>query len=387
MEESSKTGYMSTVAFLVSTHFMIHVFTDVVPAILPTLRAELGIGLIQSSLLVSVPLLVQVFFYIPAGIISDRRYVATLVAGFVVTAIAAFIIPFSTTFVLIIIGFSLLHLGSTLYHPPSLKAASDVPVSRLNRVMALHLAGGSLGLATGPIVLGALMPTFGWRFVFYLWIAPVLIVSLFPILYSRGRRARIKKADQGIYGSFRSLLSGPFLIIIVMGVLAEATFVNLGTFTTTFFTGAIGMSPSMASMIFGIGPMVGIMGALGGSSLSDRLGTRRAMFAILLTISGSLAALSMAQNSVSAALLYIFYRAWVSAVLALMNVLITTNSPSSSRSLAFSLYFLIVNLAGALAPSATSVLVETTSIIAIFPVSIIMIAAAMSLLFILKGQA
>ncbi|MBS7619175.1 MFS transporter [Candidatus Bathyarchaeota archaeon] len=378
-------GYLTTVAFLVSTHFMIHIFTDVAPAILPTLRSDLGLTLVQSSLLISIPLLIQVFLYIPVGILSDKWRTAALTLSFIVTALAAFIIPYSSTFALIVVGFSLLHFGSTMYHPPSLKTASDVPKHLLNKVMALHLAGGSLGIATGPIILGALMPGIGWRPVFAFIAIPILITGLVTLFYMRGKRAGDSEAISRKNSNFRALLSKPFIMVLSIGVLTEASFVNLGAFVTTFFVNVAEISQSLASMIFGVGPLIGIIGALGGGLIGDRFGTRRTIITILIAISILLTMPLLAQMATLIVLSYVLYRTLVSAILSLMNVVITNNSPSESRSLAFSIYFLIVNLAGAIFPSITSIIIEASSIIIIFPISIFMVSTAIILLIIEKN--
>ncbi|MGQ9679938.1 MAG: MFS transporter [Candidatus Bathyarchaeia archaeon] len=379
-----KEGYLTTVVFLVSTHFMIHIFTDVVPAILPTLRSDLGLTIVQSSLLVSIPLLIQVFLYIPVGIVSDTWISATLALSFIVTSLAAFIIPYSSTFTLIVISFSLLHFGSTLYHPPSLKTASDVPKNLLNRVMALHLAGGSLGIATGPIILGVLMPAVGWRPVFTFFAIPTLMTGLVSFFYARRRVAGGDAGASRMNNDVRSLFSKPLIMVFFIGVLTEASFVNLGTFMTTFFVNVAGISQSLASMIFGVGPLIGILGALGGSLIGDRFGTRLTMIAILTVISMLLVIPLLSQTVEPVVLSYILYRTLVSAILSLMNVMITKNSPSESRSLAFSVYFLIVNLAGAIFPSITSIVIVASSIMIIFPISMLMFSTAIILLAISK---
>ena len=380
-----KDGYFTTVSFLVLTHFMIHIYTDVAPAILPTLRSDLDLTLVQSSLLISIPLLIQVFLYIPVGILSDKWRAAALTLSFITTALAAFIIQYSSDFALIVVGFSLLHFGSTLYHPPSLKTASDVPKHLLNKVMALHLAGGSLGIATGPIILGVLMPSIGWRPVFAFLAVPILITGLITFFYMKMRRSRDSEVDYQKKSNFRSLLSKPFVMVLFIGVLTEAAFVNLGAFVTTFFVDVVEISQNFASMIFGAGPLIGIIGALGGGLIADRFGTRMTMIMFLIVISIMLTLPLLSQLATLVILSYVLYRTLASAILSLMNVVITKNSPSDSRSLAFSIYFLIVNLAGAIFPSITSIIIEASSTIIIFPISIFMVSTAIILLRIEKS--
>jgi len=73
MEDPRKPNGFSLLAYLASTHFIIHVYTQLLPVLLLPLREELGVSLVQVSLLASIPRLVNVVAYIPAGIAADRR--------------------------------------------------------------------------------------------------------------------------------------------------------------------------------------------------------------------------------------------------------------------------------------------------------------------------
>jgi MFS family permease len=98
---------------------MIHVYTQIIPALIPVLKNELGITLVQASYLLSIPLLVNVIAYLPAGIISDRYGSKIMSVCFLITGIGASIIALSNNFQILGVGAVLLGLGSTLYHPPS----------------------------------------------------------------------------------------------------------------------------------------------------------------------------------------------------------------------------------------------------------------------------
>lgn len=161
MEEPHKPNGASLLAYLVSTHFVIHVYTQLLPVLLLPLREELGVSLVQISLLASVPRLVNVVAYIPAGIVADRRPALVLTLSFAVTFAGALLVPLSRGFYPILLGFVLLSLGSTLYHPPSLRLASEFDSAKVSFAMGVHNAGANLGFAAGPLLLGALMPRWG----------------------------------------------------------------------------------------------------------------------------------------------------------------------------------------------------------------------------------
>lgn len=386
MEERQGSAFVSALAFLVSTHFVIHVYTEMLPALLPTIRSELGVSLPQVSLLVSVPLLVQVFANIPAGIASDRIGGAVMSAGFLANVAAAALIPASPHFLLLLIGFSLLALGSTLYHPPSLKATSELDASRMNVAMGAHLAGGTLGIASGPIVLGILMPLWGWRSSFYLWIPPTVAAAAVSYLYMRRRAVQRVEPRRRGGGGFRSLLTSNFLLVLLICALTEAAFINVSTYMTTYLTEVRGIPHGLASIIFGLGPLAGIAGAFGGGAAGDRYGQQRAAAVILVSISALLALIPLSPGVAAAAAAYIICRALAASSMPLLSVMVASHSGVDVRSLAFGVYFVVANIAGAATTSAASLLVEARGASVIFPLSIALLAPAAGLILLLSRR-
>ena len=102
MSEDKGKTYL---AYLASSHFVIHVYTFLLPVLLLPFQDELGISLVQLTLLSSIPKLLNVIIYIPAGVISDRYPSQTLTASFAVTVIGALIVPMSSGFMSLLLGF------------------------------------------------------------------------------------------------------------------------------------------------------------------------------------------------------------------------------------------------------------------------------------------
>ena len=132
--------------YLASSHFVIHVFTFLLPALLLPFQDELGISLVQLSLLSSIPKLLNVIIYIPAGVLSDRYPSRVLTASFAITVLGAILIPLSSGFPMLLLGFILLSVGSTFYHPPSLKMASEFSETKVTRALGIHNIGSNIGL-------------------------------------------------------------------------------------------------------------------------------------------------------------------------------------------------------------------------------------------------
>ncbi|MCW3992545.1 MAG: MFS transporter [Candidatus Bathyarchaeota archaeon] len=385
--ESKRSGFATMLLFLASTHFILHVYTMLLPALLPTLRSELGVSLPQVSLLVSIPLLVQIVANIPAGVASDRFSGAVMAASFLANVAAAALIPASTNFLTLLIGFCLLAIGSTLYHPPGLKASSEVDPSRMNLALGAHIAAGSMGIAVGPIVLGLLMPIWGWRSSFYLWMPPTLMFAVVSYLYMRrSSTTAIVEPGPRAGDGLRSLLTADFLLVLLFCALVEAAFINFSTFIPTYFTEVRGILPSLTSIIFGLGPLVGIAGAFGGGAAGDRYGRLMVTAVLLFVISALLALVPLSPGVMASAAVYIIVRALFASSMPLLSAMIAANSGVGNRSLAFSAYFAVLNLAGAATTSATSLIVEAHGASMMFPISIAILVPAMGLILLLKHR-
>jgi FSR family fosmidomycin resistance protein-like MFS transporter len=369
---SRTSRYTSAQFFLGSTHFLIHVLSQVLPAVLPVIRGEMSLTLTQASLLVSIPLLVQVVAYLPVGFASDKRSALVLALGLILTAAAAVIIPSSGSYGLIMLGFVFLALGSTLYHPPALKVTSEVEPGKLGSVMGIQTAGGSLGYAAGPILLGLIIPVWGWRTTFYIWTPVILLAAIYSYIfvYRSTKPLSTEKTQAPPKNLSRSLFSKRFIVVVLIGALTDATFTNMSTYFTSYLTDVRGVTAAVASIIFGIGSLVGIVACIWGGAAADRFGRYGTTVLITALMAIIMALIPVSGSLILVALFYVLWRCLYSASMPLISALVALHSESGARSLAFSVAFLASNATSALAPVATSIAIGSR-MEAIFPVSIL----------------
>ena len=385
MERTTEVNGRSILAFLASTHFMIHVYTMLFPVLILPIQEELGVTLVQASLLASVPRLINVVLYIPTGLMADRRPSLILTASFVSAGLGALLLTVSRSFAPILLGFSLLSFGGTLYHPPSLKLASGFPPDRVSFAMGVHNMGSSLGFAAGPLLLGLMMPLWGWRSSFYVWAPLTLLTAVISHLYTRNRlESRDGSDGPSPMQGMRALLTRGFLTVAVMSMLVEATFSVLFTFVPAYFTLERGMSYSLASLISGLGPLTGLVGSFVGGFSGDRFGKYRMAVAVLLTEAALLLYFPFSSSLLILAVIYALYRCLQSAFMPLLNSIIVAHSDPKNISLSFSANFVAVNLFGALATTGASMLIEANGTGIIFPLAIIATMPAILLILLLR---
>jgi len=384
LSDKRRSEYIQ-LAFLASTHFMIHVYTQLLPVLLIPLQEELGISLVEVSLLASIPRLVQVFAYIPTGLVSDRYPSPILTGSFVLTAAGAIIVPLSSGYPMLLVGFGLISLGSTLYHPPSLKLASEFDASRVIMAMGVHNMGSSLGFAAGPLLLGVLMNEYGWRLSYYIWAPITLLVAALSWGYTRNRLVPVEVPEgESLLQGIRSVLTGSFLTVVAMSVMVEGIFNVLMTFIPSYFIIERGMSFSLASIIAGLGPLTGFLGSFAGGLSGDRFGRYKMGALVMFSIALLMIGLPYTDGLWALAAIYAIYRCFASAFMPLMNSMIAAHSNPEKRSLSFSVNFVAVNLFGAIVPPLTSILIDSYGITVIFPVAILGIIPTLGVIYLLR---
>jgi len=384
MSEDKGRTYL---AYLASSHFVIHVYTFLLPVLLLPFQDELGISLVQLSLLSSVPKLLNVLIYIPAGVISDRYPSRTLTASFAVTVLGSILIPLSNDFMSLLLGFTMISIGGTLYHPPSLKMASEFSTTKITTAMGIHNMGSSLGFAAGPLLLSIFMDRSSWRHSFYVWTVLTILMTIVTYRYTRGT---LKGAETNrsfnVFSGIRNILSTDFLLVVAISTLVEAIFMILVTFVPIYFTIEMGLSYSMTSFISGIMPLTGLAGSFLGGYSGDKYGIYKTGMVTMGFLAVLLALFPRMNTLVLAAAVYGLYRSLQAAFMPIINGMITGNSSRENRSLAFSFNFVLVNLLGSISTTGISYVIESRGTPVIFPVSIAMIFPVIALLWILQRR-
>lgn len=384
-EGSTQRGYL---VFLVGTHFMIHVYTMLLPVLLLPLQEELGISLVQLSLLASIPRLLNVLIYIPTGLISDKYPSAVLAGSFLAATLGAVIIPLSRTFSFLLLGFTFLSIGSTLYHPPSLRMASEYDPKKVSFAMGIHNLGSSLGFSAGPLLLGVMMNDWGWRYSFYIWAALSLVTAVISYRFTQQsfQSYETETKQINVIRDIKTILTKNFILVVAMSTLVEAVFMILVLFVPLYFINEMNISYSLTSIIIGLGPLTGLLGSMIGGFSGVRYGKYR-MGIIVLVIVGSLLALfPLMTNFYIIVTIYGLTRCLQAAYMPLLNSMLAGHSDPNNRSLSFSFNFVMVNLIGSIATTGTSYLVEAWGTSVIFPISIGITIPTILVVFMLRNS-
>lgn len=365
-----------------ATHMFLEVYLLMHVALIPVLIREFQLSVLEASIVASVPSLIQLLMCIPVGFLAERFTTKRLLfASMAMEGLSALLISQTSNFWMLVLGVSLLKIASPLYHVSGLSQLSRLARSdRMSRTMGLHNAFGNLGAAFGVISLAIFLSTLGWRWAYLFWSVPVLIWGLTVSIFLRVKSERTEEAeDKGSGGGLPKLIfvfSFEFLIFLIAISFREMGITGSSTFMTTYFVDVRRLSEATASLIFGLGPFVGVVGSLNGGYLGERLGARRALRWTIVCCAISLFMLSLIAQPFLLVLVYLVYAFFSNAAFSPMNALVTDLTPIDNRGLSFSVYFVMEALVLSFAPTLAAGIIELSDVWFIFPFSIAFLIAS-----------
>ena len=358
----------------------IHVFTMMHTALIPVFIREFNLTIFEAGLLVSIPQAISVSISLPYGLVTDkidpRKFMifSLLISGFSGLAVSQ-----AGGFLTLLLPLSFIPLSSTIYHPPALTIVSELfSEEKRSRILGIHAAGGTTGVAIGPITLGILMERFGWRFSYMIWSIPVLFSTLLllnvPSVKSTTSGETVAEEEEITKESKDSrsemIKRGFFLLLLAMGINSVGQ-QALSAYMTTYLVSVRRLSESEASLLYGFSPFIGILGSLIGGYLGDRLGNKRWMTAAYI------------------GRIFVYIGIWLGPLWALVIVYLTGGffggstmgpltslvarfSPRRRRGLAYTIFMLLLNLMGSISPLIAAKLIEFYNIDGLFPFAILL---------------
>jgi predicted MFS family arabinose efflux permease len=136
----------------------------VVPAVLPTIRAEFGVSNTSAGAAVTVLWLTYAAMQFPAGVYVDRIGERALLVGSALLSgvglLGYLVSPTYALFVLATAGFG---LGTGLYGPPRGTVLSRTFDAREGVAFGTVMAAGSVGSAVLPLAAAVVTTRYGWR--------------------------------------------------------------------------------------------------------------------------------------------------------------------------------------------------------------------------------
>jgi MFS family permease len=359
------------------THLLTHVFTRVHTALFPILQVEFDLTIQQLGIIAAIPPLAQTLLAIPTGLLSDKLGSRWLILGaMAISAAGALLASQATSAVMLIVAVSLVYINTTAYHPAAYSFVTRMfkPRDRL-RALGIHGAGGTLGVAIGPISISLIIGVLalGWRQVYLFWFIPFVlgILTVLPIrVEPKEDEAPATEGAQTGTQATKLLSVSLIMFLVFIGI---RTFANgmSQSFMALFLVDDRGFSTSQASLWIGLNTLVGVIGAPLGGFLAARYGEKRwllVVYALAYCCYGLAIAIP---NNLAFVVFYLSYGFLSFLGMAANSAIMARLSPGKQRGLAYALFFLPGSLMGAVSPLVAASIADTWSLATIFVVSTI----------------
>lgn len=269
-DDEFQTNHILTI---VGGHFVHDTFTAFVSPLLPLLIEKLSLSLTLGgslAIFMQLPSLLSVAI----GYLADRVSVRYLVIfAPAVTATLITILGLMPTYWSLAILLFTAGISVAAFHAPAPAMIAHVSGKQVGKGMSFFMAGGELGRAVGPLLVGFAVTEWGiegmWRLAIFGWVATI-------ILYWRLRDISAR-SDRGKSGGLRAALPhfrrvfGPlFAVMLLRSFLVTAISVFLVVYLVDAGRGLVEAAQMLALYEF-----AGVGGALAGGTLSDRIGRKR----------------------------------------------------------------------------------------------------------------
>lgn len=328
----------SSVLTIISGHAIHDGYQAFLSPLLPVLIKNLSLSITQAgflSSLMQIPSLIQPF----VGYLADRRDLRWIVIlAPAVTGVAMSLIGIAPAFSLLAMLLLAAGISSALYHSVAPVMTGALSGNKLGRGMSYWMVGGELGRTLGPVIIVSAIKYVPASSLPLVMIAGLLTSS---ILYLRLRDTDYKPANQGQKVDLAAVLRRmtPLLTPLLV-ILIARSFVSTGltTYLPLFLTEA-GASLWFAGASLSIMEAAGVVGAMLGGEISDRLGRRKVMVVSIFTTSILLFLFTLAEGWVRLLILPLLGFASL-AINPVIMALVQENFPEN-RALANGFYMLI----------------------------------------------
>ena len=362
--------------FLCASHTLLHAYSNLPLALLPILIDEYGLSILIASIVVAIPRVFSLVFSVPSGLLADRLGHTKLIsASLFLEVFAASMILLFPTVATIVLSFSLTALASTFYHPPALSATTNIlPIDFLSRGLGFHGASGTLGFAIGPITLGLVLNWFEWRYVYVVWIIPVFVVAVaafFVNINEHTHEERDEIKEKSLTTPLKDVLSVTFLSFLLLLLFRNAAGGTISTYITTYLTESKGLDAGLASIVFGLSPLIGLTSVIMGGYVGDKLGWKNSLTSIFSTLAVTLFFVLVSTSTSQTVVFYLVYGFFSSMTMPITTSIVPKIVPPKSRGTAYSLQFIPMSIIGIVMPILLGILISLFEISIIFPIAIV----------------
>ncbi|RRH95657.1 MFS transporter [Mesorhizobium tamadayense] len=260
-------------------HCVNDIMQSLLSAIYPLLKDNYGldfwqIGLLTFTFQVTASLLQPVI-----GMITDKRPMPySLPWGMASSLVGLVVLAHAGHYWLLLIGASLIGIGSAIFHPESSRIARFASGGRFGLAQSLFQVGGNFGQAMGPLLAAFIVVPFGQASISWFAVGSLIgIVVLWQVggWYSRLRASMATRRQASHLSPFpRKKVMGALVVLTLLVLSKNAYIASLSSYYTFYAIHKFGVSVQMSQVMLFLFLGASALGILLGGPFGDRYGQK-----------------------------------------------------------------------------------------------------------------
>jgi FSR family fosmidomycin resistance protein-like MFS transporter len=278
-------------------HLLNDMMQSLLPAIYPNLKADFGLSFGQIGIVSLVYQLTASILQPLVGLYADRRPTPLALPGGTVFSLAGLVVlSIAHSYTVLLIGASLLGVGSSVFHPESSRVARMAAGGRHGLAQSLFQVGGNAGQALGPLAAALVVVRWGQSSLMFFALLALLSGSILWNVGTWYKHHGVARLTSGGAHKAHHVPLPPGSVKRGMGVLLALVFskyvylASLTSYFTFYLIHRFGVSVQAAQLELFAFLAAAAVGTILGGPFGDRIGRKRVIwFSILGTLPFTLA--------------------------------------------------------------------------------------------------
>ena len=260
-------------------HLVIDTNQGSLPALLPYLKAVLGLTYTATGVIVLMSNVTSSLIQPLFGFLADktsRRWLLPLSVFLSSVGIALSGVAPSYYVLLALVMVS--GFGVAAYHPEGYRTATQVAGARKATGVSIFSTGGNIGIAVGPPLITVLLVSFGLPGTLGM-IIPGLLVTALLVAVLPGLSRPLPARAQGATLAPKTMVGGMSLLVLVVAI-RSWTQIGFTTYMPFYYLEVLKGDPRMVGTLLAVFLGAGAVGTLVAGPILDRIGHRRYMVSV-----------------------------------------------------------------------------------------------------------
>jgi FSR family fosmidomycin resistance protein-like MFS transporter len=264
-------------------HLVIDTNQGSLPALLPYLKAALGLTYTATGVIVLMANITSSLIQPLFGFLADktaRRWLLPL--SVLLSSVGLALIGVAPSYYAALALVMMSGFGVAAYHPEGYRTATQVAGARKATGVSIFSTGGNIGIAVGPPLMTLLLTGFGLPGTLGM-LLPGLLVAALLMAVLPGLSRPLPSRAQAASLAPKTMVGGMSLLVLVVAI-RSWTQLGFTTYMPFYYLEVLKGDPRMVGTLLAVFLGAGAVGTLIAGPIADRVGHRRFMVSVFFLV-------------------------------------------------------------------------------------------------------